>query len=161
MIERAADALRTTCAAVVVVSSREDTPVGDWTVIPDLRPGVGPLAGIEAALTHAERAGLEGAFVLACDLPLVDTAVVDSVVAGLDDAPAAAPTRAGVPDFEPLCAAYRISCLRPARRLLDEGRYAARSLFEEVGGRRVESTDELKNVNTPEDLLDLERSMRS
>lgn len=160
MIERAARALRPTCADVIVVSSREDTPVGDWAVIPDLRPGVGPLAGVEAALTYAEGAGLQGAFILACDLPSVDNAVVNLVVSALGDASAAAPIRAGVPDFEPLCAAYRISCLSAARQLLDEGRYAAHSLFQEVGGRRVESAVELKNVNTPEDLDDLERSLR-
>ena len=160
---------------VVVVSSRVETPRGPWRVLPDLRPGKGPLAGLEAALTEARRRGLEGVLVLAADLPLADDETLRRVADSLTDGDAAVVAFAaadattppsapagettaegrggGKPDFEPLCAVYRTDCLEVVQRLLDEGRHEARSLFETVGGRRVPvAPHALLNVNTPEAL---------
>lgn len=171
MIDRAVGTLRHVCPEVVVVSARGDTPSGPWTVLDGERPGVGPLAGIEAALVHAMERGAGGVFVLACDLPLLDAPTVGAVVealdppassdtgggaaAGLDEAPrAVAAARPGAsPDFEPLCAVYRVSTLPTLGSLLDQGESAARRLFEEVGGVRVAAASErLVNVNTAADL---------
>lgn len=164
MLQRAVDALADACDEVVVVSSRDATPEGPWRVVPDLRPGRGPLAGIETALVEAEGKGLGGVFVLAADLPLVDPDVVRAVVEGATRGEAIAPERPGVPDFEPLCAIYRPACLPAVRDLLDEGRAAARELFERVDGRRVAipgGRRMLLNVNTPADLVDAEARLDS
>lgn len=153
LIDRAVDALSGVCDHVVVVSSREDTPEGPWTRVEDLRTSCGPLGGIESALDVGRRDECEAVFILACDLPLVDTAVVESVLNGLGSAPAAAPVRDGDPDHEPLCAVYRLSCLVTVTDLLDHGVRAARALFDEVGGVRVEiDGDVFLNVNTEPDL---------
>jgi len=45
----------------------------DWPTIPDLNPGGGPLAGIEAALTSAPTPFI---FVAACDMPHLDRALI-------------------------------------------------------------------------------------
>lgn len=153
LIDHAVRALRGVCAEVVVVSSRAATPTGDWRVVPDRRVGAGPLAGIETALVEAERSGHEAAFVLACDLPLVDEAIVASIAAALGQAPAVAPERRGEPGFEPLCAVYRTACLSTAAALLDRGERSARALIEAVGGARIGVDGEVfLNVNTEEDL---------
>ena len=171
MLERTVDTLAEICADVVVVSSREETPTGAWDVIGDLRPSAGPLAGLEAALSYGAREGYHAVFVLACDLPLVGVALVREVLRvgqlneGLDTAAgawAAAASRDGVPDFEPLCAAYSITCLPIAAALLDRGEGAARALFKAVDGTRVVPSDSdvdgaedapaLLNVNTEDDL---------
>lgn len=153
LVDRAIEVLRSVCSQVVVVSSRTVPDTASWTVVPDLRVGAGPLAGIEAALDHARRSGFEATFVLACDLPLVDGSVVAEVLAALGDAPCAAVAREGTPDFEPLCAVYRTECLAHASALLDRGERAAWTLLEEMGGRRVAApTARLLNVNTEEDL---------
>ena len=153
LIERAVTTLHGSCAEVVVVSSRPDTPTGAWTCIPDARQPCGPLGGIEAALDHAARLGYDGAFVLACDLPLVDSTVIEAIAKALARAEASAPARAGDPDFEPLCAAYRVSCLPTLRALLDSGARAAQLLFERAGGERVAvGHDVFLNVNTAADL---------
>ena len=70
---------------------------------------------------------------------------------------AAAASRGGEPDFEPLCAAYDIQCAQMATRLLDGGEQAARALVEAVNGRKVALTPEEArtvsvNVNVPADL---------
>jgi molybdopterin-guanine dinucleotide biosynthesis protein A len=56
----------------------------DWPMIPDLTPGSGPLAGIQAALS---RAATPCVFVAACDMPNLDRALIKhlySLAAGYD-----------------------------------------------------------------------------
>lgn len=163
MASHALEALRAVCDDVVVVSSRP-APEEWGRVIPDLRPGLGPLAGIEAALHWARARGMAGVFVLAADLPRVTAPLVDRLVGStearrLDGSRpgAVAAARRGDPAFEPLCALYSVACAAEATRLLDEGQRAARALFEAVGGEAVALDDAAAgavsaNVNTPADL---------
>lgn len=141
---------------VVVVSSKP-VEVAPHRVIPDRVEGAGPLGGLDAALSEAEGRGLDGVFLLACDLPLVTAEVVGAVIASLGDAPAAAPARepAGV---EPLCAVYRVG-LRAAveARLLGDDR-SLHGLFRDVEGMVVPGAalggggkQAFLNVNTPSD----------
>jgi len=153
LIDRAVTVLRGVCDEVIVVSSRSDAPEGSWTRVPDLRSSCGPLGGIEAALDAAKGRGCEAVFVLACDLPLVDAVVVETLVGAVAGGPAVAPRRDGRPDVEPLCAVYRSSCLPAASALLDDGVRAAAALFDAVEGQRVEIAREVfLNVNTEQDL---------
>lgn len=164
MVERAVAALESVCADVIVVSSREDTPGGDWRIVPDIRPGGGPLAGIEAALVEAEsrEAGRWAVLVLAADLPLVGVEAVEDLVEAFRGAPpsvdAVAASRDGDPPFEPLFAVYRGRCLPAATRLLEEGRAAAQGLLDAVDGRVVAVAGDAAslNVNTEEDLATAE-----
>ena len=163
MAVRAAETLDLVCDEVVVVSSRAVPDFGG-RVVPDLRPGQGPLAGIESALRHGVERGVASVFVLAADLPRVGSDIVEAVVEGAiatgpgeEEVMAAAAHRVGNPDFEPLCAVYRIGCLETVTSLLDEGEQAARALVETVEGRRVVLDPAAAwavslNVNFPEDL---------
>jgi molybdopterin-guanine dinucleotide biosynthesis protein A len=151
LVERAAETLACVFDEVVVVSSR-DTPAGGWTRVADLRPGEGPLAGIEAALRYATERGLEGAFVLACDLPLVDAGTVRAIVAAVGNGCAAAPRREGEPGWEPLCAAYRVECLARASDALDREERSAQVVLDRVAAAPVKVPGALLlNVNTPAD----------
>ncbi len=151
MVDRAAATLAEVFREVVVVSSRAPA-TRSWLHIPDGRPGQGPLAGIEAALRFADERGLGGAFVLACDLPLVDTGTIHAVLAALTGAAAAAPARQGDEGWEPLCAAYRLECLPWASAALDRGELAVHGLLDAVGAVRVAARPAaLLNVNTPAD----------
>jgi molybdopterin-guanine dinucleotide biosynthesis protein A len=158
LVERAARTLSAVCETVVVVTAPGRAL--EWPTIPDLRPGCGPLAGIEAALQRARSEGLDGAFVLACDLPLVTPATIRAVAYALDNVEAAAPAREGVPSVEPLCAAYRTSCAPLVARLLDGGERAAHALFDGVAGVRVELAGDLfVNVNTAADAARARRAL--
>lgn len=163
MVVRAKTALEAVCEDVVIVSSRPGFDA--WgPVIPDLRPGIGPLAGIESALHHAAGLGAAAVFVLAADLPYVDPGVIrtitsaaNGVAAGSVPTLAVAAGRRGEPDFEPLCALYRVECADRVSRLLDEGERAARALVESVGGMKLVLTPGAAravsvNVNVPADL---------
>lgn len=153
LLDRAANTLAEVFAEVVVVSAR---PIEtDRQVVPDARDPCGPLGGIEAALAHAVALGLDGAFVLACDLPVITADTVRGVARALDGSPtalAAAPAGRDGRSAEPLCAAYRVACLGEVRALLDDGRLSAVGLFDRVGGLILaRPDDELLNVNTRAD----------
>ena len=156
MVGRAAAALRDWVEDVVVVSSRP-LAAAPARVIPDRVSGAGPLGGLDAALVEAEAMGLDGVFLLACDLPLVSPAVVGKVVSSLGAAAAAAPARepSGV---EPLCAVYAMRVRASVEARLEGPDRSLHALFREVGGRVVPAEylgdgaqATFLNVNTPSD----------
>ena len=148
---RAAETLAEVFPSVVVVSSSKRV-VTDWPHVPDLREGYGPLAGVEAALQYAADEALDGVFVLACDLPLVDASIVQSVTLALGEQKVVAPQRKAFPGVEPLCAAYHISCLETVVDALERGELAVHQIFETLRGRVVRLPEEsFLNVNTPAD----------
>jgi molybdopterin-guanine dinucleotide biosynthesis protein A len=150
LVTRAAEALARVFDDVVIVSSR-DLVETRWARVPDEHPGHGPLAGIEAALLRATATGRAGAFVLACDLPLVDEVTVRSILRGLGDRLAAAASLDGN-RLQPLCAAYRVECLPVVVDAIASGRLAAHEMFTAVGGVHVALPgDRFLNVNTPWD----------
>lgn len=115
--------------------------------LPDLRPGQGPLAGLEAAFL---RTGAEAVFLTAVDLPFASPDLARRVLAGAEDGDACVIRRrdGGV---EPLFALYRRSCLPALTACLDEGRRAVKALLDRVDCRWLEE-DELGG-------FDLERAL--
>lgn len=151
LVERAARTLARVFPEVVIVSSRDPAATA-WRHVRDERVGKGPLAGIEAALRYAAAHGAAGAFVLACDLPLVNETIVTAVVAALGDRRAAAAVGKGDHRWEPLCALYRVECLPEISAALDRGELAARAVLDAIAAAAVDMPSELfLNVNTPGD----------
>src|SRR5207253_621059 len=86
-------------------------------VLPDLRPGSGPLGGILTALTASPA---EWNLVAACDLPALDAAFLKELVAAAGESSADCLMPAGPSGRpEPLCAAYRSSCRQTIAAALD------------------------------------------
>ena len=131
--------------------------MGDVEVVPDRVEGKGPLGGLHAALLEARARGLEGVFLLACDLPLVDEALVRRIAEGLDGAAASAPEGEAEGSVEPLCAAWSLEVLPEAERRLQGEDVSLHGLFRTMDGRRLPravergGVDPLLNVNTPAD----------
>ncbi len=157
MVRRAVTTVAEVVDQVVVVSSRpvEDAPV---EVLPDATPGAGPLGGLQTALDTADERGLDGVLVLACDLPMVDGAMLRRLLAALgDDDLAVAPERRGG-GVEPLCAIYRVEARAAVAERLRAPDRSLHALFRDLGGVSlehaalgVEATGAFLNVNTPED----------
>ena len=121
----------------------------------DLRPGMGPLAGLEAAFAQTDA---DAVFLTATDLPGGTAELANYLVEQLCTADACVICRKnGQP--EPAFGVYRRSCLTPAKSLLDQGRRAFRGVFDQVQVRWVREEDIpqfpldrlLRNVNTPEE----------
>jgi molybdopterin-guanine dinucleotide biosynthesis protein A len=120
-------------------------------VIPDIREGLGPLAGIEAALEHYGRR-CDGVLVLPCDLPAITAKEVAALTAAFaTDLPpvVVAETEDGL--RHPLCAVVRADVLAPVKHALDAGKLGVHHLWREVGAVPVVFPDPhpFLNINTP------------
>jgi molybdopterin-guanine dinucleotide biosynthesis protein A len=120
-------------------------------VIPDHRPGEGPLAGMETALLDSAS---EWNLILACDLAALQAgflAELCSLALTLDP-----PIDCLVPysnKMQPLSALYRRGCLSIFSRALDNG---IRKVTDVVASLNFEmwkapSDDVFQNINTPEE----------
>jgi molybdopterin-guanine dinucleotide biosynthesis protein A len=120
--------------------------------IVDGATGAGPIAGIIAAQArHPEAAWL----VLACDLPLLDGATLDQLIAGRDAPRLATAFRSlsgGLP--EPLCAIYEPASRGPILAHVAGGRDCPRKFLLAHDVRLLDPfhAHALDNANTPQDL---------
>ncbi|MEF8778897.1 MAG: molybdenum cofactor guanylyltransferase [Natronomonas sp.] len=125
----------------------------------DRQTNGGPVAGLETALDAVS--GTK-ALVLACDLPLIRTATLSSLLEALEDGGGSSPDCVlplvdGYP--EPLCGVYSTERLRSAIEIFDTPRN--RSFGDLLENLRVSTIPQqqlpggshtYENVNTPEDL---------
>lgn len=123
-------------------------------VVGDLRPGIGPLAGIEAALAHLA-GSCGGVLFLPCDLPGISSREATL----LRDAFLSRRARivvARTADFSwhPLCSVVHIDRRGAVGEALDRGERGVGRLWEALGAEPVDFPDARPffNVNTPEDL---------
>ena len=136
-------------AFVSVRADQADDPVRSaWPRIVDRGDVEGPIAGIGAALaTHPDMAWL----VLACDLPFLDAATLDALIAGRDlerDATAFRSSHDGLP--EPLCAVYEPRARAAIAAHLAGGRNCPRKFLINANTRLLDQPNPraLDNVNT-------------
>ncbi len=105
---------------------------------PDRVGGLGPLGGLWTALEWAREEGWAGAFLLACDLPLVGAGLVGRILGHWpSSALAVVPESPGPRGFEPLCAGYRVGCLPAVEELVRSGRRSMADLLERAEGWRI------------------------
>lgn len=124
--------------------------------VPDLRPGLGPLAGLEAALHAADSAWVALA---ACDLPCLSPAYWRLLCAHADgDRPVCVRHPNG--DSEPLAALYPRSALRAVAARLDARELDLQALLVALDACWLDAAEVeaacgpavLRNVNRPQDL---------
>jgi len=127
----------------------------------DVLRGLGPLGGLITALEWAREVGLRGAFLLGCDMPLVDAALVGRILDFRGSRKGAlVPASAGPLGMEPLCAAYSLDCLGPARELARSGHRSMKALLDSFDfdlipledlGDEEDTAVAFTNVNTIEE----------
>jgi molybdopterin-guanine dinucleotide biosynthesis protein A len=161
IVDYVAAALGHVASRVVIISNepRASAWLPPLPVVPDLHPGRGGLAGVEAALAHGE-----GAFVVAWDMPFVTGRLLQALAnaAQIDDADVVVPASDSPFGFEPFCAFYSSRVREPLSAFLSGGGGPARDFVRGVRRLRVLSTNEVSrigdpsrlffSVNTPEDL---------
>jgi len=128
LLRRVVGRLRAALADVLVVGPSELAPlVPDVPIIPDTRPGMGPLAGLEAALGAITA---RCAFVVACDMPFVAPSLVAAMAARALAAPGydviALRSAHGL---EHLHAVYARTCLASITDTLDRGDLSVHGLL--------------------------------
>jgi molybdopterin-guanine dinucleotide biosynthesis protein A len=131
------------------------------SVVPDIFPGCGPLAGIHAALVHSPA---ELNLMLAVDMPFVSPELLAFLFAVAEDE--ANHAIITVPrtskGFQPLCAVYRREFSMAAEQALRAGKYKIDAAFSGLSIRVIEEAElaaagfserSFFNVNTPQDRL--------
>ncbi len=157
LLDRVHHALSSSCEEVFIAGARDYAPAGTRR-IPDLRPGEGPLAGIEAGLLAARRRPV---FVAAGDMPFLTGDLIGYLLRLLSGSvPAVVPVLGGRP--HPLCAAYGREVQTVVSVALDRGVRSVRELLGDLPGVRYVGEEELRcfgdpellltNVNSPQDL---------
>lgn len=149
-------------AWVSVRADQRDEPLrARYPQIVDGAAGGGPIAGIIAAQAlHPDAAWL----VLACDLPLLDGATLDRLLAGRDPhriATAFCSASDGLP--EPLCAIYEPASREAFLRHVAADQFCPRRFLvtHDVSLLKALHPHALDNANTPQDALALRAMLAS
>jgi molybdopterin-guanine dinucleotide biosynthesis protein A len=138
LLQRAIDCLDGVVDEIIVVKARQQSLPATISntlvqVVEDAYPGTGPLGGIYTGLIAAEA---PAAVAVACDMPLLQPALLAELLRLLPGHDLVAPIKEALP--EPLCAAYAKSCIDPVRRKLEAGEYKASAYFDEVDALLLE-----------------------
>ena len=166
LIEHMLELARSVCRQVCVVGDP-----GKFSrlapVIPDLYAGQGPLAGIHAALTHSET---NRNLILGVDLPFLEADFLRYLISQSRTSGGVVTLPVAGGFMQTLCAVYRTEFTELAGRALSDGRNKVDALFPKTSVRQL-FEEELatagfdarmfRNVNTPEDWQQAQRSLRS
>ena len=161
LIARVIGRLSTLTNETVVVVNNEargaELPLPDEArVAVDIYPDSGSLGGIFSGLTAANN---DWGFVVACDMPFLNTDLIAHMLTLREDYDAVVPLLDGYP--EPTHAAYSIACLPHIESRLEAGQLKIAGFFDDVRVRYVSESEILGydaerlsffNVNRPDDL---------
>jgi molybdopterin-guanine dinucleotide biosynthesis protein A len=139
------------CFVSLRPDQRSDAVRANFPQILDTQPGIGPIAGILAALqTHPQHAWL----VLACDLPFLTEHTLQHLIAQREPAKSATAYRSthdGLP--EPLCAIWEPASREPLQVWLHSDQRCPRKFLITTGAALLDAQEPaaLDNINTPEE----------
>lgn len=136
------------CAPVVIVANEAHPYLGmGLCVVPDRRPGLGPLAGIEAALLALAPMPV---CVVAGDMPKLGAKDIRRLLHAWDGRLAVAWTDR----MQPLCAVVASNLVSEVSAALDRGEHGVYRLWERLGAVPVRFADaeSFTDLDTPEDL---------
>ena len=156
LLDRSVELLRPHAREILVIGDPAKYEVLHASVIPDDRPGKGPLGGIVTALHRARYVRL---VVLAVDLPNLDDRLLIALKHALEPGVDAAVPRHG-DLIEPLAAAYHRHAIEPFEQCLERDALKMSAALDRVRttyldiapGEEGWPTDLFRNLNTPADL---------
>lgn len=159
IIDRLAESLIPATDDLLLIAN--DAAAGSWLpgvrCATDVRPGLGSLGGIHAALVHADGPVL----VVAWDMPFVPTGLLTALRVAGASADVAVPESGSRRGVEPLCAYYGPACVSAIERRLDEDDRRVIGFFDDVRVARVgadvvarfgDPSIIFMNVNSPDEL---------
>ena len=134
------------------VWAAEDKVKADVRIVEDLVPDKGPLAAIASVLSASES---EWCVILSVDAIGVSPETIKAIMRAAEESPADIVILASPSGLQPLIGAYKKALADEALDLVNSGRLAVRSLFDDhppVLIELPEDSPELLNCNKPEDL---------
>lgn len=168
IVERLNDEVAHAGIDAIAIMANEAEPYRDCgcPIVADLRPGMGPLCGIEAALDYFARGEREAVLFLPCDLPGIGATEISALKAAFEKACVESKTpivaartiepaaeKSGGFLWEPLCSIVHNGWLDEIRRAIDAGERNVGRLWRRLGAIAVDFNDPrpFMNINTPED----------
>ena len=138
------------------ILSANDAALGaglSWTVVEDRFPGLGPGAGLHAALLASKK---EALLCVPCDLPAFSEQAARCLLAQFPRGCAAMVCRDGAGRLHPLCGIYTRQMLPVLERRLSAGRCRMTELLEDAPAAVLDTAallpdDVFFNMNTPAD----------
>ena len=140
----------------VIIAANDPNPYRGYgrKIVADLRRDIGPLGGIEAALSYLKDRCDAVAF-LPCDVPGITAAEIQVLIESFLAAGAPAVFAASGKNFwHPLCAVVHNGLLGGITAAIDGGERSVKEAWKRLGGLPVHFANEAAffNINTPEDL---------
>lgn len=123
-------------APLVLVGAAEAYADLGLPVLVDAPAGVGPLGGLRALLLFTEGAGHSGAIALACDLPYLESELVERLASTAPDAAFVAAKDGEL--WHTLAARYGLTALSAVDATLAAGERALQRVIRRLGDRAVE-----------------------
>lgn len=149
VVESLAAAVKTAAGSCTLVGAPERYSSLGIPCLADLRPGLGPLSGLEAALSAT---AADWNLILACDFPEVTPELLRSL---LDHASCAGNdvtvTLGAEREQQPLCAVYHRRCLAAVRDALDRSEKRLMEVVRSLHPAIFRTASPLHNINTPEE----------
>lgn len=154
LVQYVIDAVEPTADSITVVTANPEYSQFGWPLVADLQPGLGPAGGLSTAFNHA---GEEHLLILSCDIPLIRTDILLSLLNRLEKGAVNMPV---IDDREhPLCAVYPTLIRKEWDNYLARGERKMRSLIRNFRVNKLSFPGNEKaftNVNTLDDLIKLE-----
>jgi molybdopterin-guanine dinucleotide biosynthesis protein A len=149
VVEYMAAAVKSVAGSCTLVGAPEKYSFVDIPCVADLRPGLGPLSGLEAALSTT---AADWNLILACDFPEITSQLLaslfDHALSAGNDVTLTVGTD-GKP--QPLCAVYHRGCLASVRDALDRHELRLLDVVSHLNPAFFSASSPLYNVNTPEE----------
>jgi molybdopterin-guanine dinucleotide biosynthesis protein A len=148
----ALNTLQQFCDTIIISCNVAFPEFADFTVVEDDVKEIGPMGGIYSCL---KKSNSTYNMVLACDMPLVNGGLMTQLLNTTKDYDAIVPLLDG--RAEPLYAIYNVSILPTLEALIRAGRYSLKQMLSGLEVWYVDvdtNVSELKNVNTPAELME-------
>lgn len=150
LVEEIAAKVANAASRVTLVGPPERYGDLPFECLADLRPHLGPLAGIETALAAGYG---ELNLIAGCDMPdLAPEWLEEMIFAANRSSALCVVTRDAAGKIHPLCAVYRSECLPLVRRALDHGQLKLLALLKELRAVEMQTSAVIANLNTPQQL---------
>lgn len=150
LFRRVADEIGKICGTVSLVGDPATYGELGLRVIPDRFPGMGPLAGIEAALNATN---VQWNLLVACDMPSLDASTLEELFVAAEGADGAVPSY-GDGRIEQLSAVLHARCHAVILAALEQGVLKVGAVLAQLNLRYVpvSNPNSFANLNSPEDL---------
>jgi molybdopterin-guanine dinucleotide biosynthesis protein A len=160
-LERVQAAIRPLCSQIALLGDHEYSASDEFIIIKDLRPGLGPMAGLESLL----KSNLDSHYlIVACDMPLLTPDICRLLIH--DSASVSIFESTEIGKYLPFPGIYRTELAPLVSRSLDEDRRSLQQLFRSLPDIHVlpltpELEQSVRSFNTPESIHELEAILQS